>query len=92
MSELQASSDLAQAEQRRRVKVETRDVANAKATRVYAKPVDWRGKAYHRAETTGIEHGPKDAEQKGRETWAKKVFRILVDAELPFGIEAFEKG
>ena len=43
MSDLQVSSDIAQAEKRRRVEVERRDVARAKVIRVYAKPVEWRG-------------------------------------------------
>ena len=92
MSDLQISSDIAQTEKRRRVEVEGRHLARAKAKRLYAKPGEWHGKAQHRVETTGDEHVRKDAEQKERKKWAKKILRILVDAELPFGAEAFENG
>ena len=92
LSDLQFSRDAAQAEDKRRIEVEVRDLARVKATRVYAKPIERRGKAYHRAETSGNENARKDAEQKEHEKWAKKVLRILVNADLLFGVEAFETG
>ena len=45
-----------------------------------------------RAEATGDEHARRKAEDRERDKWARRVFRILVEARLPFGVEASEKG
>ena len=54
--------------------------------------MEWRGKAYTRAERAGDENARKSAETKERTRWCKRVFKILLDANLPFGTEAEEKG
>ena len=64
---------------------EARRDSKAKAFKVLAKPVEWRGKAYHRAEQAGDEHARKSAEVREREKWASRVLGTLVTAKLPFG-------
>ena len=90
-SALQVSVDVAEAAKRRRLEKEESLLAKARATRVYHKPVEWKGKRYLRAELTGDEHARKKAEDAEREKWARRVFRILVDAHLPFGLAAQAK-
>ena len=67
-------------------------VCSLKAVCVYNRPVDWKGKQYLRAKAAGNEHAREKAEDKEREQLARGVSKVLVDARLPFGAEALDKG
>ena len=92
LTDLQVSVDLDRRALKRSSEVAELLDTKAKAVRVFSKPSEWKGKAYHRAEKAGDEHARKNAESVARDRWTTKVLRILVSARLPFGVEVQEKG
>ena len=68
----------------RKAELETSQLCKLRARAAQLKPVEWKGKRYHRAELAGDEAGAKRAEQQNRERWARKVINIIVEAQLPF--------
>ena len=84
--------DLGRRDLKRSRAEEARRDSKAKAYKVFVKPVEWRGKAYHRAEQAGDEHAWKSAEDREREKWAGRVFNTLVTAKPPFGLEVQADG
>ena len=59
---------------------------------VLAKPIEWKGRRYRRAELAGDERARKKAEQRARDKASKRVVEILVESGLPFGLEYAQKG
>ena len=55
-------------------------------------PAVWRGKHYRRAEQAGDERAQQAAEEKERARWGKRLIQLLVEAQLPFGIEVQARG
>ena len=92
LSDLQVSMDVSRLERKRAALSDAQCDSRAKAVRVHAKPAVWHGKANHRAEKAGDENARKRAEASERERWAVKVVKILINAQLPFGIEIRDKG
>ena len=84
--------DLAHRDKRRRDEDEERKLRKLFAQAAQAKPVEWRSRDYRRAELAGDEAGRKRAEDQERSRWARRVVRLLVEAETPFGREVSEKG
>jgi hypothetical protein len=85
--DLAIAMDAAEQRQKRRAEAESMQLSKLQAKAALAKPVEWKGKRYHRAELEGDEAGAKRAEQRNRERWARKVIGIMVEADLPFGQE-----
>ena len=92
LSDMQVSVDISQEAKKRRLAAEIIDLAKARASRVFAKPVIWGSRIYRRAEATGDAQARKRAEEADRNRWAKRVVKIIVDAGLPFGVEIVDKG
>ena len=84
--------DVSRLERKRAALSDAQCDSRAKAVRVHAKPAVWRGKAYHRAEQAGDENARKRAETAERDRWSVKVVKILISAQLPFGVEMRDKG
>ena len=55
-------------------------------------PTGWRGKAYRRQEEAGDDAGRQKAETKEREKWGREVIQIILNADLPFGMELRARG
>ena len=69
LSDLQVSVDLDKRARKRSSEVAELLDSKAKPVRVFSKPAEWKGKAYHRAEMAGEEHARKNAESVARDCW-----------------------
>ena len=88
----QVSLDLEQAEKRRKlVERETTHTRLALAASSGA-PTEWRGKTYRRLEAADDPNARAKAEKTERLKWGTEVVRLLVEAQLPFGLEVEQKG
>ena len=92
LTDLQVSMDIDRRHRKRAAISDAQCDSQAKAIRLHGKPAVWRGKAYHRAEQAGDENARKRAETAEWERWSIKVVKILISAQLPFGIEMRDKG
>ena len=79
---------------RKRARAEREDTAFKKLAdpSVGQLPAVWRGKAYRRVEATGDEKAQERAETKEREKWAGRLIDLLLEAQLPFGLEVEQRG
>ena len=92
MSNLQLFTEVEQAKKKARTSATSAQLQRLSAAHVQAKPAEWKGKTYHRAEEAGDETGRRKAEVKEREKQARRIFKILMDAQLPFALEAETQG
>ena len=83
-----AIESASRAKKARTVKEESK-MAKLCAAAVLSKPIEWKSKAYLRAELAGDEAARKKADDKERSKWARRVHRILLEGSktLPFGAE-----
>ena len=73
LSDLQVSMDVDRRDRKRSAEAVEQLDTKAKAVRMFAKPADWKGKAYHCAEQAGDEHARKNAENAAPEHRSAKV-------------------
>jgi hypothetical protein len=92
LSNLQLAAEVGAAEKKRRVDEQAKILTKLQATAVARKPAEWKGRKYQRADAAGDENARKKTEARDRDRWMRRVFTLLLNTDLPFGVEAAAKG